>query len=183
MVPAKQASINLLGRDDLEHTPWGRIITWAVTYGRYIMIGTEVIVLLAFVSRFSLDRKLTDLNEEIAQKQAIIEANADFEKDIRTLQEQLTKAKTLITAQAKPVDVLSDMQTMLPADVYLESFEIANNKVTVNAVAATTQGFSQFLANLSASKNFTDLEIGNVTKQALIGIKFSFTAQLSGKAK
>src|SRR3990172_5565317 len=151
-MPAKQISINLIGEEEMEHTPVGRIVTWAITYGRYIMIGTEIVVLLAFISRFSLDRKLTDVNEEIAQKQAIIEANADFEKDIRALQEQLKKAKTLITAQSKPINVLSDMQTMLPADVYLESFEIANNKVTVNAIAGTTQGFSQFLTNLSSSK-------------------------------
>ena len=183
MPPANQISIDLLGREDLEHTPWGRIITWAVTYGRYIMIGTEIVVLLAFISRFSLDRKLTDLNEEIAQKQAIIEANADFEKDIRSLQEQLTKVKSLITVQTKPVNILTEMQSMLPADVYLESFEIANNKLTVNAIAGTTQGFAQLLANISSSSNYTQLDIGDVTKQALIGIKFSFTAQIAGRQR
>src|SRR3989344_3425468 len=67
--------INLIGEGDFSRTPIGRIVTWATTYGRYIMILTEIIVLLAFISRFSLDRKLTDLKEEITQKQAIIETN------------------------------------------------------------------------------------------------------------
>ena len=74
-MPAKQPTINLIGEEEMAHTPVGRIVAWAVTYGRYIMIGTEIIVLLAFISRFSLDRKLTDLNDEVSQKQAIIDAN------------------------------------------------------------------------------------------------------------
>ena len=67
-MPADIVRINLLGSQDLEHTPWGRIVAWATTYGRYIMITTEIIVLLAFISRFSLDRKNTDLTEEVTQK-------------------------------------------------------------------------------------------------------------------
>ena len=84
-------SINLLGQEDLSHTPGGRMVQWAMTYGRYIMILTEIVVLGAFVSRFSLDRKLTDLKEEITQKQAIIEANSELEQNIRTLQNQLER--------------------------------------------------------------------------------------------
>src|SRR3972149_3920451 len=123
MPPANQISIDLLGGEDLDTTPSGRISTGAVTYGRYIMIGTEIVVLLAFISRFSLDRKLTDLNEEIAQKQAIIEANADFEAEIRELQDRIAKAKNLISGQAVPLDILNSAQAILPIDVYLERQE------------------------------------------------------------
>ena len=66
-MPAKTVDVNLLEKDDFSESPIGRIVTWAITYGRYIMILTEIVVLLAFISRFSLDRKLTDLNEAIGQ--------------------------------------------------------------------------------------------------------------------
>ena len=82
-MPANQ-NINLLGDSEMDHTPVGRIVNWAVTYGRYIMIGTEIVVLLAFISRFSLDRKLTDLKEEVGQKQEIIEANLPFEGEVQS---------------------------------------------------------------------------------------------------
>ena len=83
-MPAKPIEINLLGQEDLKHTPQGRILNWALTYGRDIMIGTEIVVLLAFISRFSLDRKLTDLKEEISQKIKDLEGSmqtADFWQD------------------------------------------------------------------------------------------------------
>ncbi len=77
-MPAQPVSVNLLDQPEFTSSSIARLINWTITYGRYIMIGTEVIVLVAFISRFSLDRKLTDLREEIAQKQIILEANADF---------------------------------------------------------------------------------------------------------
>lgn len=180
-MPAKAISINLLGQEDLKHTPQGRIIGWALTGGRYIMIGTEIVVLLAFISRFSLDRRLTDLKEEIAQKQAILEANVSLEKDIRLLQDDLVKIKQTTVNQTVPLETLTLLQTLLPADVYVETLEIATDRLSAAAVAGTTYGFSQFLTNLQAAKQFTRIDIGDIKKSALTGIEFKFTAYLSNK--
>ncbi|MFZ5845066.1 MAG: PilN domain-containing protein [Patescibacteria group bacterium] len=182
-MPAKEISINLLGQQDLSHSPWGRLITWSITYGRYIMIGTEIVVLLAFVSRFSLDRKLTDLKEEIAQKQLIIETNLQFEQEIRNLQDRLIKIKTIIKDQDKPVGLLTLFQSLLPPDVYLESFEFSQNKLKVGAVAGTTGGFAQFLSSLTASTEIGQIEIGEIKKSTTGGIEFQFTAQTGATKK
>lgn len=175
-MPAKPIHINLLGQSDLEHTPWGRIITWATTYGRYIMIATEVVVLLAFISRFSLDRKLTDLKEEISQKQTIIDANATFEKEVRTLQDQLAQVKTLMTDQTRPVSLLALVNKNLPPDVYIYSFNITGSKLTLDMIAGTSGGFAQFLANIGAQKEFANLAIGDTNRLTTGGIKFQITA-------
>lgn len=177
-MPAKTPTINLLQRDDLENSPIGRITTWAVTYGRYIMIGTEIIVLLAFISRFSLDRKLTDLKEEIGQKQAILKANQDFENSFKQLQERLVQVKTLLNNQSKPVEIVSLFQTMLPPDVYLESLDYTPERLLISATAGSTPGFSQFIANLQGTKQITQIDVGDIKKQPLVGIQFKITAYL-----
>lgn len=180
-MPAKPIAINLLGQEDLKHTPHGRIISWALTYGRYIMIGTEIIVLLAFISRFSLDRKLTDLKEEISQKQAILEANVDLERDIRLLEDALVKIKQTTANQSVPLDTLTLLQSLLPANIYVETLDIATDRLTVAAVAASTYGFSQFLTNLQAAKQFNKIDIGDIKKNAATGIVFKVTAFLAKK--
>jgi Tfp pilus assembly protein PilN len=177
-MPANNISINLLGDSDMDHTPMGRIVNWAVTYGRYIMIGTEIVVLLAFISRFSLDRKLTDLKEEIAQKQDIIEANQAFEKDVRTLQDKLSKIKVLIHQPVNPLDTLVLFQTLLPQGVYLRNFDLTKNILTINATAGSTGSFAQFMTNLQASKYLSTIEIGEIKRDPLVGIQFSFTANV-----
>lgn len=179
MSPAKQPSINLIGEEEMEHTPVGRIVTWAVTYGRYIMIGTEIIVLLAFISRFSLDRKLTDLNDEVSQKQAIIDANRDFETEFRTLQDKLTKVQTLLSNPPTTTNALNTIQAILPTDVHLEELNITLDRVVGNVVANTTAGFSQMVANLQAASIFSQVEIGDVKRSPTTGIQFTFTGTIA----
>jgi Tfp pilus assembly protein PilN len=179
-MPAKNISINLLGESDMEHTPLGRIVNWAVTYGRYIMIGTEIVVLLAFISRFSLDRKLTDLKEEVTQKQDIIEANLPFENDVRVLQNKLATIKTLSESPINPFDILTSFQSLLPSGVYLQSFDLSKNTLTIQATAGSTYAFSQFIANLQATKSLTALDIGDIKRDPILGIQFAFTAQTVG---
>lgn len=178
-MPAKPITINLLGQEDLKHTPQGRILNWALTYGRYIMIGTEIIVLLAFISRFSLDRKLTDLKEEISQKQAILEANVSLERDIRLLQDQIAKMKQITSTQPTPINIVTLLGSLLPPDVYIDTLDLSSGRVVVSATAGETNGFSQFLANLQVAKQFTSVDIGDIKKNPLTGIEFKFTANLS----
>lgn len=182
-MPEKLKAINLIGEEEMEHTPIGRIVTWAVTYGRYIMIGTEIIVLLAFISRFSLDRKLTDLNDEVSQKQAIIDANQDFEIAFRQLQDRLTKIQTLFAAPDTALTALSTVQSLLPTDVHLDNLDINGQQVTGNVVAGTTAGFSQMVANLQAASMFSQVDIGDVKRNTTTGIQFSFTGTIAGPKK
>lgn len=183
MSPAKQPSINLIGEEEMEHTPVGRIVTWAVTYGRYIMIGTEIIVLLAFISRFSLDRKLTDLNDEVTQKQAIIDANSDFESNFRTLQSTLGTIQTLLNAPPSTANALNTIQSLLPADVHLDTLNISTDHVVGNVVANSTSGFSQMVANLQAANIFSQVEIGDVNRSPTTGLLFTFTGTLAQPKK
>ncbi len=178
---SREVSINLIGEEELSHTPIGRIVTWAVTYGRYIMIGTEIVVLLAFISRFSLDRKLTDLNDEIDQKQAIIEANADFEQEFRMVQNQVSSIQKLTNTPTTILDGLNTLQTILPVDVYLDTLSIEPDKLTANAVAGSSEGFSTLLANLQASNTLKNVDIGGITRNPTTGIQFQFTAALAGR--
>lgn len=182
-MPAKATisvnSVNLLGKDQAEHTPLGRFITWVTTYGRYIMITTEMIVLLAFLSRFSLDRTLTDLNDEIMQKQEIIEANKDLEMTFRTTQDTLTKIKALRSTQLVLLTTLTTLHTLLPPGTYFQNLTLGEQKVTAQVISLTVQSFSQFLINLTSAKQLSQVEIGTVDKETAAGIQFTVKATIA----
>lgn len=177
------ASINLLDDTSSGNTPVGRIVNWAVTYGRYIMIGTEIMVLLAFISRFSLDRKLTDLKEEVSQKQDIIQANALFERDVRTLQDKLSKIKTLLAAPSASFDVFPLFQSLIPTGTYLISLNLNKEKVAAQAISGSTGSFAQFITNLQYAGALSAIEINDITRDPLLGIRYTFTAYLAAKPK
>lgn len=178
-MPAEITTVNLLEHDTLEDSPLGRIVTWSTTYGRYIMITTEIIVLLAFISRFSLDRKRADLNDAIDSKRAIIEANAAFETQYRDIQSEVTRIKTLLVGQTKPLEILKLMSSVIPSDVYFKSYDYTPSRISVQAVAKSTQGFAVFLNNLTAVKEFIRVDMGEVKKNPTEGILFMFQIYLT----
>lgn len=183
MPAVPKISINLLGLAQQEHSPLGRFISWVTTYGRYIMVTTEMVVLIAFLSRFSLDRQLTDLKDEIQQKQDIISANQDLEIQFRQTQDSLNKIKALLAKQEIPTDAINTLHLLLPSGTYFQSLSINDNKITSQVVSLTVQSFSQFLINLSATKQLSNIEIGTVDKQTVVGIQYTLTAKLAQAIK
>ena len=180
-MPAKMVSVNLLGHDEETESPMGRIINWATTYGRYIMVGTEMIVLLAFISRFSLDRKLTDLNESIEQKQMVIEANLPFERDIKMIQKKLESIETLIQLQEAPLEFLTLLKSILPQDVYIDSYSFTPNSMNIEATAASTVGFAVFINKIQQINKFIQIDVGEIHKDPLTGIAFQLSAKIAEK--
>src|SRR3989344_8016651 len=95
-MPARKSTLNLLPRSDLDGSWWGRFLKWALSTGRYIIILTEMVVIMAFLSRFKLDRDLSDLAERIEGKKNVLVALSGNENVFRSIQKRLTVAKTLI---------------------------------------------------------------------------------------
>ncbi len=183
MPAVEQSQINLLGQESLEETPIGRIVTWATTYGRYIMIMTEIVVLLAFISRFSLDRKRADLDDAIESKKAIIEANQVFESQYRTIQEELNKIRTIIDNQEKPVAMLQIMKSILPQDIMFTSYAFSGDKLSIKAKSKSTEGFRTFINNIQSIREFYRVDIGEISKTPTEGIAFQFQVSLTPEKK
>jgi len=169
-------SVNLLEHENTDDSVINRLINWAVTYGRYIMIATEIVVLVAFVSRFSLDRKLTDLREEIAQKEIILTANQQFEHDFRIIQKKLEANRALIKKQSLSSDVLLLLQSLIPENITLTDFSVTETKLTFGASSLSTSAFSKLLSVMTSRSEFTNVEMTEVKKTPTKGIEFRINA-------
>lgn len=159
-------TINLLTQKDFDRTLVGKFLRWALTYGRYIIISTEIIVLLAFIYRFSLDRQITDLNEEIDQKAAIVAANSGFESSFRNLQNRTQQISSLIAGQNKISQVLIHLEQIAPAGIKFNTLTVAENKVTISATLLTSSTLSTFVNNLRSSPLLSHI---NITQAARSG--------------
>jgi Tfp pilus assembly protein PilN len=156
--------INLLEHKKLDSTPLGSILMWALTYGRYIIVCTEIIVLLAFIWRFSLDRKITDLSEEINQKVAIIEANLPFENQFRNLQKRIDQIGVLTENQNLSITILKHLEKITPAGIQYRSYNFENQKISISALASTTISLNVFLKNLKTSTYLTNINVVSLSK-------------------
>lgn len=176
-MPKKE--INLLPREEFEKKPLGRFLIWALTIGRYIVIFTELIVILAFLSRFKLDRDLSDLYESIREKQAIIQASSDFEQDFRFLQKRLLTIKNLEEEKVETVPIIAEISSLVPLDVVLSNLSFGEEEIRITASALSEEGLGSFILNLSSSPKFKEINLSSISKSSESPeIKFSLTAKI-----
>ena len=60
-------SINLLPRDAFEASTLGVVLEWALVFGKWAVIVTQLVVMGAFLWRFALDTRLSNLKKAIAE--------------------------------------------------------------------------------------------------------------------
>jgi len=175
--------INLLPGRDFEKSQIGRFLSWALSVGRYIVIFTELIVILAFLARFKLDRDISDLHEEIDQKKVIVNSAEGLEKDYKTLQYKISQIKELEEKQKDYRELLARLGVMTPIDAVIEGVSINGPNFNLKAVVFSDAGLATFINEFRSSEIFSSVLLGTITKgeEGVAGTKFSITAQITGK--
>lgn len=164
---SKQIEINLLPQEEFATTTVGKILHWLLSTFRYLVITTEMIVIVAFLSRFYFDSRVADLNDEIDQKREFIEAYADFEKDFRLTQQKLGIYSNIIAENNLLSPVVDSLIATLPSEVSLSNLHIeTKNTILLEGASSSEQAVSQFLANLKAQERFSEVSLSKLQSQA-----------------
>lgn len=171
---ALKTNIELLPQEEWEKTSFGKILNWSLTVGRWIVIVTELVVIIAFLSRFKLDRDLTDLNEKIKQQQSIITASSAFEKEFRLLQQRVKTIENIRSSQLASDMVLNELATLTPVDVTFSNIRVDKNQVSLKASASSEAGLATLVNNLKKSSRFGKVTITKLglAQEGEIGLSF-----------
>jgi len=180
----KKRSINLLPKDAFESSGLGVVLSWALTFGKWAVIITQLIVMSAFLWRFVLDRQLTDLRKEIEKQKAIITSYSQVENDFLVLQTQLKEAKLIVESQQHFVDTLALVQSVTPPDVWYERLTVNDESVAITAYSSTLPGFSRFLSAIQKNPEFRTVNVSTIEDGGAQGAQLRFDLTLGvGEAK
>lgn len=157
----KNKLINLLPSEEFEGSITGRVLRWAMTTFRIIVIVTEMIVMGAFLSRFWLDAKNSDLNDSIQIKTAQIAAQKSFETEFRSMQKRLAIFGNLEKI-APPSGTIAKIVARLPGDVNLTTISVQEKTVQIKGVSGSEIGVAQFVSNLKAEDLFKSVSLGGI---------------------
>lgn len=161
----KKIQINLLPQEEFAASTFGRILRWAVGAFRIIVISVEMVVMIAFLSRFWLDARATDLDDEIDQKKAIITAQSDFEGEFKGLQTKLAIFSSL-TGQLQNRPLLSAIAAAMPADVSISAISVADGKAQINASALVEESIAQYIVNLKTTSQLKKVTLAQVSSKS-----------------
>jgi len=153
--------INLIPKDPFFATPVGKILKWALSIGRYIVIFTELIVILSFVTRFSLDRQLTDLNDAIAQKKTVIESYGDLEQSVRQIQTILEEYQ-IVKQQVNITEIFPELTNIIPRDTELNELVLRQDQVSFSGRTITQGSLNTLINNIQLSDRFSNVSVDKI---------------------
>jgi hypothetical protein len=176
---AQPAPINI--RIDLLH-PQGeplqtpqKFLKWALSYGRFIIVVVDIVVIGCFLIRFQLDNELQNTNNQIVAEEASIKSQSAQESLIKQVHQELQTIKQTYETNPEWDNILHVIAQNTPQNTKLSNITFdhtgANKQVGVKITAFTTnnQEVGGFLNNLrEASKsadeqNFKNLSVTNLS--------------------
>ena len=178
-------SINLLPRDAFESSTVGIILEWSLVFGKWAVILTQLIVMGAFLYRFTLDRTLTDLGKKIAKDVAVIKSYEQVERDFSLAQKQVTQAKAAIDSQKLLLKTIDTLEQITPTDVWYDRITLTPNSVTVNALSASLPGFGRYLTSVQTNPLFSGIRVGKIESSGTRGaqLQFDLSAKIGTETK
>lgn len=148
-----------------------RFLGWALTFGRLIVVLTEIIALSAFLYRFTLDREIIDLHGEIRQKQAMVKYLKNNEDKYRNLQERLAMASSLEKTSQETTKLLKDIVELAPKDFIFSNLIVSDESVRINANIFSVSSLTSYIKTLKTYPKVQAVSldrIENKTSSAMI---------------
>jgi hypothetical protein len=154
-------NINLVPKDPFFESPIGKTLRWALSVGRYIVIFTELIVIFSFGTRFSLDRRVTDLNDSINQKQSIIQSYGELEDQVRLAQFKIEQYQQ-VEQQSNLAELFPVLSEITPRDIRLEELVIKSNGVILEGTTLSQNSFNILINNMQLSPQFFNITVDRI---------------------
>lgn len=163
-----------------------KIIHWLLSTGRFIFIFVEIIVLIAFITRFKFDADLASKKEVIEQQIPYIESLKPYEVLIRQTQ---LKISTVLTTKANAVnypDILTRIADQTPTGVKLISLnfkkEVGKVAFSMNAEAQNNGDITSLVQGLKQDNFFSEINLSSIgLEKNIIQFTLSGSLQLSSK--
>jgi Tfp pilus assembly protein PilN len=165
--------IDLVPKDPFFATKLGKTLQWSLSVGRYIVMFTELVVVLSFATRFYLDRQVTDLNQTIVRKESVVQSYADFEQEFRDTQEKINQYSQVAQGE-NLVEVFPVLSQVIPEGVELQELAISPGQVAITGKVLSQRSLNLLINNLQISPSFTNVVVNTIESEGSLSSGFAF---------
>lgn len=175
-MPNNLPSVNFAGN---KQTPLlERLMDWTLTIGRLIVIITEIIAVIAFLYRFSLDERLANVRSEIKDQKNIISNLKTDENKYRNLQDRLGLISAFSTKSTKSTQTISDIAGLISSKVKINGLNISADRADMNVNLLSTSYLKELVSSLEKYSGTSSISINNIENKPLEGISANITTVL-----
>lgn len=174
-------SINLNGKP--KETLTGVFLKWAIQIGRIIIVATELMALGALFFRFTIDRKIIDLHDQIKREELFVKSQQGKEKEYRSIQERLTNIKNTETETKTKITLMNQiLKTISEGAFQATNLTVSQNTISISATAYSIFPVNSFIDSLKQNPNIVSISIDEITSTDS-GIQFKLNIELKQLAK
>lgn len=156
-----------------------RILAFALTIGRVMVIITETVALAAFLYRFGLDRQLVDLHDKIKQEQQILVLLKNNESTYRNLQDRLALENGIDSQTSADLALYQTIAGYIPSDMAVTTMSFSSTTVRIEGSISTIVTLSTLVNKLKTNSNVDSVSIDKIENKTTEGsITISLTVYL-----
>ena len=167
--PSKlRIDLNLLHPREIEAKLPEKFLKWLFTYGRFIVILVEVVVVGAFLTRFKYDADLDNLKVRIKQDLPYVEGQSTDEALINQTQTKLALLDKAYLNSDKWQESIIELSSQTPGSVQFigllleeKDEQTINFKISASTLSNTDLGI--FLNSLRSQENLRDINLANIS--------------------
>lgn len=161
-------NLNLLHPKEAPLKLPARFLKWLITYGRFIVILVEVVVVAAFLTRFKLDADLDDLKRKINLDLPYVEGLATDEALIKQTQTKLALIDKTYLNSDKWQDTIVEISAQMPQSIVFSGLLLdEKDEKSVNfRITGSTQSNSDlgiFLNNLRSLEDLKEINLASIS--------------------
>lgn len=166
--PKLRISLNLLHPREVQAKLSEKFLKWLITYGRYIVILVEVVVVAAFLARFKYDADLDNLKIKINQDLPYVEGQATDEALINQTQVKLALIDKSFLSSDKWQEAIIELASQTPDSIQfvgllLEEKDEQNLSFRISASTLSNTDLGIFLNNLRSQENLSDINLASIS--------------------
>ncbi len=176
MANSPHMKINLSGKPKEAIT--ANFLKWSVNIGRIIIVFTELIAMSALIYRFTIDRKIIDLHDEIKKHELLVRAQSAKESDYRSIQNRLESIKITESETQAKIEIMNGiLKSIAQGSFSSTNLTVSPNTIDINGVAVSIFPLNNFMDALKDNPNVTSINLNDLSSGDQ-GIQFKLTIEL-----
>ncbi|MCX7955699.1 MAG: hypothetical protein N2593_01140 [Patescibacteria group bacterium] len=155
--------INLLSEKEKNFLE--KINYFVLNYLRYILVITQLVIILVFFYRFQIDQEIIDLRDSVSQKKEIINIVLPLINESKRIKIKIDEISNILNQQNKFKSSFDYVLFSFPYSIKLTEIEIDNNNnFKIIGYSKSSKEIDNFLSSLKKDKKFKIIEIKTLKK-------------------
>jgi len=160
-----------------KNNPVDKVFYFALNYLRYILVITQIVVIVVFFIRFKTDQEIVDLTEVIDQKKEIVEISQPLIKEANQTELKLTQINNIILKQQNFIQGIDYVTSIFPEEIFLKKYGFDNKgQTSLEGYSLQPNIIRKFYQKLKQDGKYKKVTLEYVKK---VDLKYEFIINLS----